>query len=58
VVEVVTGPSAKVESQDLDLKQTRGRDDKERLAVAELLEKARDGDFLRAVAQAVQQLLM
>lgn len=30
----------------------------ERLALAELLEKAGDGDFLRAVAEAVLQLLM
>ena len=30
----------------------------ERLVVAELLEKAGDGDFLRAVAEAVLQLLM
>src|SRR5215472_14906140 len=30
----------------------------ERLALAELLEKAGEGDFLRAVAEAVLQLLM
>jgi putative transposase len=30
----------------------------ERLVLAELLEKAGDGDFLRAVAEAVLQLLM
>ena len=30
----------------------------ERLALAELIEKAGDGDFLRAVAEAVLQLLM
>jgi putative transposase len=30
----------------------------ERLALSELLEKAGDGDFLRAVAEAVLQLLM
>src|SRR5919199_4330020 len=30
----------------------------ERLPLAELLEKAGDGDFLRAVAEAVPQLLM
>ena len=30
----------------------------ERLALAELLEKAGDGDFLRTVAEAVLQLLM
>ena len=30
----------------------------ERLALAELLEKAGDGDFLRSVAEAVLQLLM
>ena len=30
----------------------------ERLALAELMEKAGDGDFLRAVAEAVLQLLM
>src|ERR1700724_4236957 len=30
----------------------------ERLVLAELLEKASDGDFLRAVAEAVLQLLM
>jgi hypothetical protein len=30
----------------------------ERLLLAELLEKAGDGDFLRAVAEAVLQLLM
>jgi putative transposase len=30
----------------------------ERFALAELLEKAGDGDFLRAVAEAVLQLLM
>ena len=29
-----------------------------RLALAELLEKAGDGDFLRSVAEAVLQLLM
>src|ERR1700738_5405207 len=31
---------------------------KERLVLAELLEKSGDGDFLRAVAEAVLQLLM
>jgi len=30
----------------------------ERLALAELMEKAADGDFLRLVAEAVLQLLM
>jgi hypothetical protein len=30
----------------------------ERLALSELLEKAGDGDFLRTVAEAVQQMLM
>ena len=30
----------------------------ERLALAELLEKASEGDFLRSVAEAVLQLLM
>jgi putative transposase len=30
----------------------------ERLVMAELLEKAGEGDFLRAVAEAVRQLLM
>jgi putative transposase len=30
----------------------------ERLVLADLLEKADDGDFLRAVAEAVLQLLM
>jgi len=30
----------------------------ERVMLAELLEKAGDGDFLRAVAEAVLQLLM
>jgi putative transposase len=30
----------------------------ERLVLADLLEKAGGGDFLRAVAEAVQQLLM
>jgi len=30
----------------------------ERLVLAELLEKAGDGDFLRAMAEAVLQLLM
>jgi putative transposase len=30
----------------------------ERLVLADLLEKAGDGDFLRAVAEAVLQLLM
>jgi putative transposase len=30
----------------------------ERLALAELMEKAGDGDFLRAIAEAVLQLLM
>ena len=30
----------------------------ERLALAELLEKVGDGDFLRSVAEAVLQLLM
>jgi len=30
----------------------------ERLVVVELLEKARDGNFLRAVAQTVRQSLM
>jgi putative transposase len=54
-----SGRSAKVEWQDLYLKRTRGPDDRrERLVLAELLEKTGEGDFLRAVAEAVLQLLM
>jgi len=30
----------------------------DRIALAELLQKSRDGDFLRAVAEAVLQILM
>ena len=40
------------------VKHARGPDAEERLVLAELLEKAGDGDFLRAVAEAVLQLLM
>jgi mutator family transposase len=36
----------------------RGTDDRERLALSELVEKAGDSDFLRTVAEAVLQLLM
>ena len=48
-----------MELQDFNLKRTRGPDDRrERLVLAELLEKTGEGDFLRAVAEAVLQLLM
>ena len=53
-----SGQSAKVELQDFNLKRARGPMTEERLVLAELLEKAGDGDFLRAVAEAVLQLLM
>ncbi len=36
----------------------RGFDDRERMALIELLQKSEDGDFLRSVAEAVLQLLM
>ena len=49
--------SAKVELQDFNLERER-TDDEERLVLAELLEKAGESDFLRAVAEAVLQLLM
>ena len=58
MVEVVIGPSAKVELQNFDLKPREDAMTEERLVLAELLEKAGDGDFLRAVAEAVLQLLM
>jgi putative transposase len=47
-----------VELEDFNLKHARGPMTEERLVLAELLEKAGDGDFLRAVAEAVLQLLM
>jgi putative transposase len=46
-----------VELEDFNLKHARGPMTEERLVLAEL-EKAGDGDFLRAVAEAVLQLLM
>jgi transposase-like protein len=50
--------SAKVELQDFDLKHVEDAMTEDRLVLAELLEKAGGGDFLRAVAEAVLQLLM
>jgi hypothetical protein len=47
-----------VELQELNLKHARGAMTEERLVLAELLEKAGEGDFLRTVAEAVLQLLM
>ena len=54
-----SGRPAKVELQNFCLKH--GREEpmiEDRLALTELLEKAGEGDFLRAVAEAVLQLLM
>src|SRR5438046_7199431 len=53
-----SGQSANGGVADFNLKRTRGPMTEERLVLAELLEKASDGDFLRAVAEAVLQLLM
>src|SRR6185503_6590865 len=50
--------SAKVELRDFNPGRERIPMTEERLALSELLEKAGDGDFLRAVAEAVLQLLM
>src|SRR5215471_3607537 len=50
--------SAKVELQQTSTWSLRGPMTEERLVLAELLEKAGEGDFLRAVAGAVLRLLM
>ena len=52
-----SGLSAKVELRRFS-PDREGGDDRGDLALSELLEKADDGDFLRAVAEAVLQLLM
>jgi hypothetical protein len=44
--------------QDFNLKRGEDPMTEEKLVLAELLEKAGEGDFLRAVAEAVLQLLM
>src|SRR5499426_683150 len=58
VVEVAIGPGGKVELRDFNLNRGEDPMTEERLVLAELLEKAGEGDFLRAVAEAVLQLLM
>jgi Transposase, Mutator family len=55
---VVTGKAAKVEVQTLQPKPTEDPMTDERMALVELLQKSGDGDFLRAVAEAVRQILM
>src|SRR5215472_16738407 len=50
--------SAKVELQDFDLKHARGHDDRREISAGRTTGEAGDGDFLRAVAEAVLQLLM
>ena len=55
---VVTGKAAKVEVQTLQPKPTEDPMTDERMAVVDLLQKSGDGDFLRAVAAAVLQILM
>jgi hypothetical protein len=55
---VVTGKAAKVEVQTLQPKPTEDPMTDERMALVDLLQKSGDGDFLRAVAEAVLQILM
>jgi hypothetical protein len=50
--------TAKVELRDFNRKEREDPMTEERLVLAELLEKAGEGDFLRAVVEAVLQLLM
>jgi hypothetical protein len=52
------GRRAKVEVQTLHPKPTENPMTDDRMALAELLQKSDDGDFLRAVAEAVLQILM
>lgn len=52
------GRSAKVELRRFTLTLTEGPMTEERMALAELVQKAGEGDFLRAVAEAVLQILM
>jgi hypothetical protein len=48
-----------VELQDFNLKRARGPDDRREIGAGpSCLQKAGDGDFLRAVVEAVLQLLM
>jgi putative transposase len=54
---VVTGKAAKVEVQTLQPKPTEDPMTDERMALVDLLQKSGDGDFLRAVAEAVLQIL-
>jgi putative transposase len=55
---VVTGKAAKVEAQTLHLELTEDPMTDDRMALVELLQKSGDSDFLRAVAEAVLQILM
>ena len=55
---MVTGKAAKVEVQTLQPKPTEDPMTDERMALVDLLQKSGDGDFLRAVAEAVLQILM
>src|ERR1700761_1158030 len=52
------GRAAKVEVQTLHPKPTEDPMTDDRMALVELLQKSGDGDFLRAVAEAVLQTLM
>ena len=52
------GRLAKVEVQTLHPQPTEDPMTDERMALVELLQKSGDGDFLRAVAEAVLQILM
>jgi hypothetical protein len=52
------GRPAKVEVQTLHPKPTEDPMTDDRMALVELLQKSGDGDFLRAVAEAVLQILM
>ena len=52
------GRPAKVELQRFAQKPTEDPMTEDRMALVELLQKSGDGDFLRAVAEAVLQILM
>ena len=52
------GGPAKVELQRFTPEPTEDPMTEERMALAELLQKSSDGDFLRSVAEAVLQILM
>jgi len=55
---VVTGKAAKVEVQTLQPQPIEDPMTDERMALVDLLQKSGDGDFLRAVAEGVLQILM